>query len=206
MVRGAVLLSGDGLHLQPILDSVYFKEIPNFELVAVLATNKNSAALARSSSAGVDAFVVDPELFPNITSHSMAIANKLRDMDIDLVILAGYSYDLGVIPYQYKNRIIGTYPSLIPAFDDAENGNIFRRAIERGIKVTGATAYFADNDGCVGNIIMQVPIEVRNDDTPESLARRIREEGEWKLLPKAISLFCENKLSIHGTRVIISQS
>ncbi|EJW90142.1 phosphoribosylglycinamide formyltransferase, partial [gut metagenome] len=106
----------------------------------------------RALNAGIPAYVVDPELFPNITSHSMAVANKLKDMDIDLVILAGYELPLGVVPYQYKNRIIGTYPALYPAFEN-EEGDIYRAALEKGVKVTGATAYFADGDGRVGNII-----------------------------------------------------
>ena len=117
MVRAAALASGDGARLQAILDSMYFKEIPNFELVAVISPQRDAYAMKRALNAGVPAYVVDPELFPTMTSHSMAIANKLRDMDIELVILAGYDLPLGVVPYQFKNRIIGTCPSLYPAFE-----------------------------------------------------------------------------------------
>ena len=203
MVRAAALVSGDGVKLQSILDSMYFGEIPNFELVAVISTSKNANALKRAENANVPAYVVDPDLFPTNTSYSMAIANKLKDMDVELVIIAGYTPELGVIPYQYKHRIIGTYPSLIPVFSDVEDGNIFRAAIERGIKITGATAYFADNDGCVGHIILQKPVFVEEGDTPETLARRIMEQGEWKLLPEAVKLYCQGKLKIHGNRVVI---
>ena len=123
--------------------------------------------------------------------------------NFELVILADYDLDLGVIPYQFKNSIIGTYPSLIPAFEANEDGNIFRAALERGVKLTGATAYFADNDGRVGNIILQKPVEILPDDTPDTLARRVLEDAEWELLPEAVSLYCQGRLSIHGNRVVI---
>lgn len=202
MVRAAALVSGDGAKLQAILDSMYFKEIPDFELVAVISSEKDAYAMKRALNAGVPAYVVDPELFPNMTSHSMAVANKLKDMDIELVILAGYDMPLGVIPYQFKNHIIGTFPALYPAFEDAE-GDVQRAVLERGVKITGATAYFADADGRVGGIILQRAIEVMPDDTPDSLRRRVLEDAEWKLLSQAVSLYCANRLSIRGNRVII---
>ena len=202
MVRAAALVSGDGAKLQAILDSMYFKEIPDFELVAVISSEKDAYAMKRALNAGVPAYVVDPELFPNMTSHSMAVANKLKDMDIELVILAGYDMPLGVIPYQFKNHIIGTFPALYPAFEDAE-GDVQRAVLERGVKITGATAYFADADGRVGGIILQRAIEVMPDDTPDSLRRRVLEDAEWKLLSQAVRLYCANRLSIRGSRVII---
>ena len=202
MVRAAALVSGDGAKLQAILDSMYFKEIPDFELVAVISSEKDAYAMKRALNAGVPAYVVDPELFPNMTSHSMAVANKLKDMDIELVILAGYDMPLGVIPYQFKNHIIGTYPALYPAFED-EEGDVQRAVLERGVKITGATAYFADADGRVGGIILQRAVEVMPNDTPDSLRRRVLEDAEWKLLSQAVSLYCANRLSIRGSRVII---
>ncbi len=204
MIRAAALISGDGSKLQSILDALYFNELPELELVAAISSEKDSNAMKRAISFNIPTFVVDPELFPNMTSHSMAIANKLSDMDVELVILAGYRLELGVIPFQYKNRIIGTYPSLIPVFSDVPDGNIFRAALERGVKITGATAYFADRDGTVGNIILQKAVNVLPDDTPESLSKRILEEAEWVLLPEAVSLYCRGKLSVHGNRVVIA--
>lgn len=203
MVRAAALASGDGARLQAILDSMYFKEIPNFELVAVISPRRDAYAMKRALNAGVPAYVVDPELFPTMTSHSMAIANKLRDMDIELVILAGYDLPLGVVPYQFKNRIIGTCPSLYPAFEDVE-GDVCRAVLERGVKVTGATAYFTDGDGRVGNIILQKAVDVLPEDDPDTLRQRVMEEGEWKLLSRAVSLYCAGRLSIHGSRVLIA--
>ena len=204
VVRAAILASGDGGRLQAILDAMYFKEIPDFQLVAVICPRREDYAMTRAANAGVPAYVVDPELFPNMTSHSMAVANKLRDMDIELVILAGYDLPLGVIPYQFKNRIIGTFPALYPAFEDTE-GDIQRAVLERGIKVTGATAYFADGDGRVGSIILQRAVEVKPDDTPETLARCVLEEAEWRILSQAVSLYCAGKLSVRGNRVFIEK-
>ena len=204
MVRAAALVSGDGAKLQAILDSMYFKEIPDFELVAVISTARDAYAMKRALNANVPAFVVDPELFPNATSHSMAVANKLKDMDIELVILAGYDLPLGVIPYQFKNRIIGTFPALFPAFEETE-GDIQRAVLERGVKVTGATAYFADGDGRVGSIILQRAVEVKPDDTPETLGRRVLEEGEWRILSQSVILYCSHRLKIRGNRVLIEK-
>ena len=204
MIRAAVLTSGDGVQLQAILDAMYFKELPDFELVAVISPQKDAYAMKRALNAGVPAYVVDPELFPTITSHSMAIANKLKDMDIELVILAGYDLPLGVVPYQFKNRIIGSYAALYPAFEDYE-GDICRAVLERGIKVTGATAFFADGEGKVGSIILQKAVEVLPGDDPLSLKRRVAEEAEWKILPEAVALYCKGQLSVHGNRVIIKK-
>ena len=135
-------------------------------------------------------------------TNAILSQSKLKDMDIELVILAGYDMPLGVIPYQFKNHIIGTFPALYPAFEDAE-GDVQRAVLERGVKITGATAYFADADGRVGGIILQRAIEVMPDDTPDSLRRRVLEDAEWKLLSQAVSLYCANRLSIRGSRVII---
>lgn len=204
MIRAAALVSGDGAKLQAILDSMYFKEIPDFELVAVISSEREAYAMKRALNAGVPAYVVDPELFPTITSHSMAVANKLKDMDIELVILAGYKLPLGVIPYQFKNRIIGTFPALYPAFAE-EEGDVCTAVLERGVKVTGATSYIADGDGRIGPIIQQRAVAVKLNDTPDTLARRVMEEAEWKLLSQAVTLYCEHRISVRGNRAVIEQ-
>ena len=202
MVRAAVLASGDGDRLQAVLDAIYFNEIPNIELVAVICPQRDAYAMKRALNAGVPAYVVDPDLFPTNTSHSMAVANKLKDMDIELVILAGYGRPLGVIPYQFKNRMIGSIPALYPAYD-TQDAEVCRSVLERGVKITGATAYFADGDGGVGGIILQQAVEVRPDDTPETLERRIVTESEAKLLNRAVALYCAGRLQIRGKRVVV---
>ena len=202
MVRAAILVSGNGMLLQSVLDAMYFGEIPDFELVAVICTDENAYAMRRAKNANVESIVVEPENFPTKFSYSMAISNKLKDMDIDLVIVADYDMPLGVISTQFRKRIIGVYPSLIPAFVNCDDSPV-RAAMERGCKVTGATAFFADIDGNIGPIIAQQAVEIKPNDTPETLERRIMEEAEWKLLPRAIILYCQNRLEIHGDRVII---
>ena len=191
MVRAAALASGDGARLQAILDAVYFNEIPNFSLEAVICPQRGCYAMTRSLNAGVPAYVVDPELFPNITSHSIAVANKLKDMDIELVILAGYDLPLGVVPYQFKNRVIGTYPALYPAFNEEEGDPV------------ALTLYFSDGDGRVGAVILQRSMEVQPEDTVETLSARLMEECEWPLLSEAVALFCAGRLSVRGRRVEI---
>lgn len=204
MIRAAVLVSGDGALLQSVLDSMYFGEIPNFELTAVICTESDAYALRRARNSGVESFVVEPSLFPTKLSYSMAISNKLKDMDIDLVILAGYNMPLGVISTQFRKRIIGVYPSLIPAFINCGDDPV-RAALERGCRVTGATVFFADIDGNIGPIILQQAVDILPGDTQEALSRRIMEDAAWKLLPKAVSLYCRNKLEIHGERVVIKE-
>ena len=123
-------------------------------------------------------------------------------MDIELVILAGYDVPLGVIPYQFKNRVIGTVPALYPAFHDSE-GDPVALTLDSGLKVAGATAYFSDGDGRVGAVILQRSLEVLPEDTVSTLSARLMEECEWPLLSEAVSLFCAGRLSVRGRRVEI---
>ena len=203
MIRAAALASGDGVKLQAILDAMYFGELPEFELVAVISPEKDAYVMQRALNAGVPAYVVDPDLFPTMTTHSMAVANKLKDMDVELVLLADYGVSLGVIPYQFKNRIIGTCPSLYPAFEDVE-GDVCEAVLARGCKLTGATSFFADGDGRVGSIIDQRAVVVLPGDTAETLARRVTEEAEWGLLTDAVKLFCAGRLSVRDNRVLVT--
>ena len=200
-MKAAALASGDGAKLQGILDAVYFGELPDFELCAVISPEKDAYVMQRALNAGIPAYVVDPDLFPTVTTHSMAVANKLKDMDVELVILADYGVSLGVIPYQFKNRIIGTCPRLCPAFDDCE-GDVAEAVLARGCRITGATSFFADGDGGVGCIIDQKPVEVRDDDTPQTLSRRVTEEAEWTLLTEAVKRFSAGKIAVRGNKLI----
>ena len=202
MIRAAVLADGDGSKLQAILDAMYFREIPDFDLAAVIVPRKDTYAITRAVGMGIPAYTVDPELFPTATSHSLAISNKLKDMDIDLVILAGYELPLGVIPYQFKNSIIGTIPCLYPSFSEGSDDPCVS-ALELGLKITGATAYLCDGDGGVGGIILQKAVEILPEDTPDSLRRRITEDAEWDLLTQSVKLFCSDRLSVQGRRVVI---
>ena len=202
MTRAAILISDGGTLFQSVLDAMYFGEIPDFQLVGVISTVSGENAMRRSANAGVPFFVVEPGNFPTILSYSMAIANKLKDMDVDLVILAGYDLPLGVISAQFRKRIIGITPSLVPAFVGCE-GSPVQAALDRGCTVTGATVYFADIDGRIGPIISQQAVPVLPDDTADTLHKRILEEAEWKLLPGAVALFCKHRLEIHGDKVTV---
>ena len=202
MIRAAVLVSGDGALLQTILDSMYFGQIPEFELAAVICTEPNEYAMRRAAVSGVQALVVEPADFPTKFSYAMAINNKLKDMDIELVVLAGFDMPLGVIANAYKKRVIGVYPSLFPSFTRFGDEPV-RLALEAGCRVTGATAYFADSDGRLGPIIAQKAVEILPDDDEASLSRRILEEAEWELLPRAIALYCAGRLEIRGEKVFI---
>ena len=193
MIKAAALAAGAGEKLQAVLDAMYFGELPNFELTAVICPEKKAYVMQRALGARIPAYVVDPDLFPTMTSHSMAVANKLKDMDVELVLLCDYDLPLGVIPYQFKNRVIGTWPSLCPAFEDCE-GNVFEALLARGCKVAGATSYFADSDGRVGRIIDQRAVTVASGDTPETLARRVMEKAEGPLMAEAVKLFCAGGL------------
>ena len=202
MIRAAVLASGEGARLQAVLDAVYFNEIPNFELVAVICPRRDAYAMKRAFHAGVPAYVVDPELFPTMMSHSQAVSNKLKDMDIELVIVADYDLPLGVIPYKFKNHIISTRAALWPAFDEVEE-DLQQAVLDSGVKITGATAYFADGDGRVGAVIAQKAIDVLPEDTAETLGRRVMEDCEWPLLSQAVILYCSGRLSLRGKRVAV---
>ena len=193
MIRAAALASGEGEKLQAVLDAIYFGELPGLEMAAVISPEKNAQVMQRALNAKVPAYVVDPDLFPTMTSHSMAVANKLKDMDVELVLLDGYDVPLGVIPYQFRNRMIGTWPSLCPAFEDCED-DVFEAVLRRGCKLTGATSFFVDGDGRVGRIIDQRAVIVRGDDTRDTLALRVAEEAEWPLIVEALRLFCTGKL------------
>ena len=201
MVRAAALVSGDGAKLQAILDSMYFKEIPDFELVAVISSEKDAYAMKRALNAGVPAYVVDPELFPNMTSHSMAVANKLRDMDIELVINAGFYPGVGrETAKSFRNRVIAVQPSLVPAFETLRGDAVHEAVLARGLKVTGATAYLVDETGGVGPVLLQKAVPVLEDDDVTTLKRRVLTDAEWKLLPEAVKRFCAGKIRLHGGR------
>jgi phosphoribosylglycinamide formyltransferase-1 len=193
VIRAAALASGEGEKLQAVLDAMYFGELPQLELTAVIAPEKNANVAQRALRAKVPAYVVDPDLFPTMTSHSMAVANKLKDMDVDLVLLCDYELPLGVIPYQFRNKMIGTWPTLCPAFEDCE-GDVFEAVLAYGCKVAGATSFIADADGRVGKIIDQRAVPVLPDDTAETLKRRVMEEAEWPLMAEAVKLYCAGKL------------
>ena len=198
MVKTAVLVSGGGTNLQAVMDSHLFGEIPNCELTAVISSDPEAYALIRAKSANIPAYVVDRSLFPNQVTFSTALLQKLEDLDIELVVLAGYAHPIGgAILRAYENRIVNTFPSLLPPFGECDGTSLapYEEALRAGVKLSGATAYFV-TAGNTGPIILQQAVEVWEGDTAKTLQRRIMEEAEWKLLPRALALYCQNALHV----------
>ena len=198
MVKTVVLVSGGGTNLQAIMDSHLFGEIPNCELTAVISSDPEAYALIRAKSANLPTYVVDRSLFPNAQSFNTAVEQKLQDLDAELVVLAGYIHPLGQGTLKaYENRIINVCPSLLPSFGQCDMNSLepYEQALRSGVKLSGASAYFVTEDR-TGPIILQQAVEVWEGDTPKTLQRRIMEEAEWKLLPKAIAMFCQGQLRV----------
>ena len=208
MVKTAVLVSGGGTNLQAIIDSHIFGEIKNCELTAVISSNPTAYAVERAQYAGIPSYVVDVSLFPNRASFSEAIHKKLTDLGIELVVYAGFNWILDPpLIRAYTNKIINIHPSLIPSFcgEGFYGLKVHESVLAHGVKVTGATAHFATNTVDDGPIILQKAVEIKEDDTPRTLQRRVMEEAEWKILPEAMSLFCEGRLTVDGRVVHIKE-
>ena len=208
MVKTAILVSGGGSNLQAIIDSKIFGEIKNCELTAVIASKPDAYAIERAKHAGIPVYVIDRSIFPNTTSYTKAIKDKLNDLGIELIVYAGFHYILGsLVTDAYRNRIINIHPSLIPSFcgPGFYGLKVHEAVLAHGVKVTGATAHFATDVVDDGPIILQKAVPVFDDDTPQTLQRRVMEEAEWKILPQAISLFCESRLFVDGRVVRIKK-
>ena len=207
MIKTAILVSGGGSNLQAIIDAHIFGENPGCELTAVLSSNPGAYALNRAKSANIPSYVVDQSLFPNASSFNTAIIHKLQDLDIELVVLAGYNAPVSAaLLKQFPNRIINVYPSLLPAFAgmDGNTPAPYEAAIRCGCKLSGATAYFV-TEAAAGPIILQQAVEVWEGDTAITLQRRITEEAEWKILPKAMALYCQKRLTVEENIVHVSE-
>ena len=206
MVKTAVLVSGGGTNLQAIIDANLFGEIRNCELTAVISSNPEAYAIQRAQYAAIPVYVVDRAIFPNRLSFTKALLEKLLDLEIELVVYAGFNYILGPqLIKAYENRIINIHPALIPSFcgPGFYGLRVHEAVLAYGVKITGATAHFATEVADDGPVILQKAIEVMEDDTPATLQRRVMEEAEWNILPKAISLFCERRLVLEGRVVRI---
>ena len=208
MVKTAILVSGGGTNLQAIIDANIFGEIRNCELAAVISSSPDAYAITRALHAEIPAYTVDRSIFPNTSSYTKAIKEKLDDLEIELVVYAGFHYILGsLFTDAYKDKIINIHPSLIPSFcgPGFYGLKVHEAVLNHGVKVTGATAHFATEVVDDGPIILQKAVEVYEDDTPQTLQRRVMEEAEWVILPEAISLFCEKRLEVDGRHVRIKK-
>ena len=207
MLRVAVMVSGGGTNLQAIIDAVQDGKITDTELVAVISNNKNAYALERAKQAGIEGVVVSPKDYENREQFNQALVEKVDSLNVDLIVLAGY---LVVIPPamidKYENRIINIHPSLIPSFCGTGfyGLKVHEAALERGVKVVGATVHFVDKGTDTGPIILQKAVDVENNDTPEVLQRRVMEQAEWILLPKAIDMIANGKVKVVDGKTVIA--
>ena len=204
--RIAVLVSGGGTNLQALIDAQERGELGGGEIVAVISSKPGAYALDRAKNAGIAGYVLDRKTFDSNRSMTVALVEKLQLLHIDLVVLAGcmiiFTEEL---VDSFPNAIMNVHPALIPSFcgQGFYGLHVHEEALRYGVKLSGATVHFVSAECDGGPIIAQKAVEVRPDDTPETLQRRIMEEAEWKLLPMAVALFCQDKITVQGRTVII---
>lgn len=197
MLKICVCVSGGGTNLQAIIDAIDNGTITNAEIVRVISNNKGVFALERAQKHNIDALAVSPKDYETRELFNEALLAAIDEVEPDLVVLAGF---LVVIPekliQKYRNRIINIHPSLIPSFCGTGyyGLRVHEAALERGVKVTGATVHFVDEGTDTGPIILQKAVEVLPGDTPKALQQRVMEEAEWKILPQAINLIANGGL------------
>ncbi len=207
MLKLAVLVSGGGTNLQAILDAIDRGDIKNARVEVVISNNRDAFALERAKKHNIEAQCVSPRDYDDRGAFHLALLKTLDSYDVDLVVLAGF---LVVIPQEmidkYRNRIINIHPSLIPSFCGTGyyGLKVHEGVLARGVRVTGATVHFVDEGTDTGPIILQKAVEVHNGDTPEILQRRVMEQAEWVILPRAIDLIANDKVSVEEGRVVIA--
>ena len=207
MLNIGVLVSGGGTNLQKLIDAQNAGEIKNGVLRVVIASRADAFALERAKNAGIEALALCRKDYPDVDSYSQALIDALRERKVDLVVLAGFLTITGEnFVRAFPNRILNVHPALLPAFGGKGyyGLHVHEAVLVRGAKVTGATVHFVNEICDGGPIVLQKAVEVKEGDTPEILQRRVMEEAEWKLLPQAVSLFCEGKLTVENGVVHIS--
>lgn len=206
MLKIAVCVSGGGTNLQAIIDGIENQTITNTEIKVVISNNKNAYALERAKQHGIEAVCIRPKDYESREAFNEDFLAKLDSYNVDLVVLAGF---LVVIPPQmivkYRNRIINIHPSLIPSFCGTGyyGLKVHEGALARGVKVTGATVHFVDEGTDTGPIILQKAVAVEEGDTSETLQRRVMEQAEWIIMPQAINLIANGKVSVTDHKVTI---
>lgn len=206
MKRIAVLVSGGGTNLQALIDAQHSGLIAGGEIAAVISSNPDAFALERAAKAGIPGYVVSRKEFDSNRAMTVALVERLQALHIDLVVLAGFMTILtGEMMQAFPNAVINVHPALIPSFcgEGCYGLHVHEKALEYGVKLSGATVHFVSEECDGGPIILQKAVAVEEGDTPETLQRRIMEQAEWKLLPQAVSLFCQNRLRVEGRLVHI---
>ncbi|SHI45772.1 phosphoribosylglycinamide formyltransferase [Thermoclostridium caenicola] len=206
MLNIGVMVSGGGTNLQAILDQIESGKLPGCRVVTVISSRPGVYALERAKKHHIPCCVISRKDFETQEAYDEAVLNHLKHHDVQLVVLAGFLSLLGErVITAYRNAVINVHPSLIPAFCGKGFYGLIphKKALEYGVRVTGATVHFVDCEYDSGPIILQKAVEVMADDTPESLQRRVMEQAEWILLPEAIRLFAQGRLKVEGRRVTI---
>lgn len=208
MLRIGVLVSGGGTNLQAIIDGVENGSIRNTEIAFVISNNANAYALERAKNHNIPSRCVSPKQYENREQFNYALVEIINSYQVDLIVLAGY---LVIIPpqliEQYRYRIINIHPSLIPSFCGTGfyGLRVHEAVLARGVKVTGATVHFVDEGTDTGPILLQKAVEVQNGDTAKLLQRRVMEQAEWKILPRAIDLIANGKVKIEDGHAIVME-
>lgn len=204
MLKILVCVSGGGTNLQALIDGIGQGTITNTQIVRVICNNRNAYALKRAQDAGIDAVCISPKEYADRELFHKAFLQAVQEKEPDLIVLAGF---LVVLPEEmirtYRNRIINIHPSLIPSFcgKGFYGLTVHEKALERGVKVTGATVHFVDEGTDTGPIILQKAVMVEEDDTPEILQKRVMEQAEWQILPQAIDLIANGKVEVEDGKV-----
>ncbi len=204
----AVLVSGGGTNLQALIDAEKRGELGNGKITLVIASKPGVYALERAANAGIEGRVLARKDYGSIAAYSGALADEMTAAGIDLVVLAGFLTIIDEQVYEaFPNKILNVHPALIPSFcgKGFYGLHVHEAALEKGVKVSGATVHIVTPECDAGPIILQKAVEVKQDDTPEVLQRRIMEEAEWRILPEAVRLFCEDKITVENNKVYIQE-
>ena len=204
----AVLVSGGGTNLQALIDAEKRGELGAGKITLVIASKPGVYALERAANAGIEGRVLARKDYDSIAAYSRALADEMTAAGIDLVVLAGFLTIIDEQVYEaFPNRILNVHPALIPSFcgKGFYGLHVHEAALAKGVKVSGATVHIVTPECDAGPIILQKAVAVMQDDTPETLQRRIMEEAEWKILPEAVRLFCEDKITVEDNRVFIQE-
>ena len=206
MTKIAVLVSGGGTNLQALIDAEKRGELGDGKISLVIASKPGVYALERAAAAGIEGRVLARKDYDSIAAYSKALADEMVAAGIDLVVLAGFLTIIDEQVYEaFPNKILNVHPALIPSFcgKGFYGLHVHEAALEKGVKVSGATVHIVTPECDAGPIVLQRAVEVKEGDTPEVLQRRIMEEAEWKILPEAVKLFCDGRIVVDGNKVHI---
>lgn len=207
MLKIGVLVSGGGTNLQALIDAEKSGKIKNGKISVVIASKPNVYALERAKNAGIKAVALPRKDYRNVDDYSDALTRELQKNKVDLVVLAGFlTITNGAFVKAFENRILNVHPTLIPAFcgKGYYGLHVHEAVLARGVKITGATVHFVNEECDGGPIVLQKPLAVLENDTPETLQKRVMRSCEWELLTRAVSLFCEGRLKIENGKVSIA--